>query len=137
MQDKKRQRHITGLLRLIDPDEVRRAKRQLGPEGDREKWLERLAHQVTMHPEFSSEPPKGSRDEESLLKALRELGAPEMCYVTAADGAFDDTFQPLAEMLAKMYDYHSHGTIFSCIPGRLALFRTAYPQKHLIVHRHD
>lgn len=136
MEISDREAHLRGLYRLIDPREKERLKRAFESIKSRERWLRRLFHQIEMHPEFAEEPPRGSRDEDSLFKALRDLGAPEMCYVIASDSDMDDSFQSLRQILTIAYVEFAHGTILSCIPGKLALFRTAYPHKHFIVHRH-
>ena len=102
----------------------------------RRKWLhKRLAHNVLMHPDYSTEASRGNRDASSLFKILRDLGAPDECYVVASDHEIDDSFQPLNHMLVDKYVEFGHGTIFSCLPGRLALFKTAFPHRSFIVHR--
>lgn len=131
-----RDTHIVGLLRLIDPVEKDRMKRAFETAKGRTKWLhKRLAHQVEMHPDHSNEIPRGERDEESLLNTLRKLGAPEECYVVASDHATDDSFQSLSILITERYAEFGHGTIFSCLPGKLAFFKTAFPHKRIIVHR--
>jgi len=97
-----------------------------------------------MHPRFTSEPARGNRDSDSLLKILKKLGAPKECYIIASDDGpnyeaheFDDSFRSLQDTLENAYREFSHGTILSCVPGKLALFRTAYPFKNFIVHRPD
>ena len=134
--------HMQGLMRLLDPNEKARAKQQFAADNGREKFQRRLRHQINMHPDFTTLPPKGQRDEAALLAALRKLGAPVLCYVIASDDGpdfaphvLDDGFHPLAETLEQAYCAFSHGTILSCIPGQLALFRSAFPHKHYIVHR--
>jgi len=88
-----------------------------------------------MHPDYSKEAPRGSRDEESLFKILRDLGASENCYIVASDHEFDDSFQSLNSVLKDSYADFGHGTILSCFPSKLALFKTAFPHKSIIVHR--
>lgn len=128
--------HLTGLLKLIEPSEKDRAKRAFETRKSRAKWLEkRLSHSVGMHPEYTKEAPRGKRDEASLLSMLRDLGAPEECYIVASDHEIDDRFQSLSDVLENRYAEFGHGTIFSCIPGKLALFRSAYPHKSFIIHR--
>lgn len=131
-----REAHIAGLFKLIDPVEKDRMKRAFETSKSRKKWLQRrLSHRVTMHSDYSKEVPRGKRDEVSLLNILRDLGAPEECYLVASDHEMDDSFQSLAFMFAEKYAEFGHGTILSCIPGKLALFKTAFPHKSFIVHR--
>ena len=131
-----RDTHVKGLLRLIDPDEKDRMVRAFETKKGRTKWLhKRLAHSVKMHPHYSSEVPRGERDEESIVNALRKFGAPEECYVIASDHEVDDSFQSLSLLLKLRYAEFGHGTIFSCRPGKLALFKTAFPYKSIIVRR--
>jgi hypothetical protein len=129
--------HLNGVPRLVDPDEADRAKRMLGNPRTRDKWLKKLTHSVSMHPTFTSEPPKGERSPAALLVALRALGAPDYCYVVASDSELDNSIQDLGIMIRDALERFGHGTILSCVPGRLALFRTAWPHKHFIVHRDD
>ena len=127
--------HMRGLLRLIDPSETARAKIAFSTVKGREKWLRRLLHQIEMHPDFAVEPVKGQRDRDSLLRALQALGAPENCYIIASDSDLDDSFHSLPYTLEAAYWEFGHGTILSCIPGKLALFRSAFPHRNFIVHR--
>jgi hypothetical protein len=46
-----------------------------------------------MHPDFTTEPPRGGRDMDSLLAELRKLGPGPRCYVVSSDGNLDVTFQ--------------------------------------------
>ncbi|MGB0506354.1 MAG: hypothetical protein ACPGGK_09170 [Pikeienuella sp.] len=130
-----RELHLVGLSKLIEPTEKQHLRRAFATQNSREKWLRRLCHDIEMHPDFSNEPPRGSRDENSLFKRLIDLGAPQSCYVIASDSDLDDSFQPLHTMIATAHLNFNHGTILSCVPGRLALFRTAHPCKHIIAHR--
>jgi hypothetical protein len=127
--------HLKGLLRLIGPNKKDRAKRQLASEKGRAKWLKRLHRNISMHPEFSSEPLRGERSNDHLLTTLRRLGAGQQCYVVASDSHLDDSFQSLENMVHQAGTLFGHGTILSCIPGILALFRQPYPNHTLIVHR--
>lgn len=131
-----RNAHLTGLLKLIEPNEKDRARRALATTESRSKWLEkRLSHNVEMHPEYTKEVPRGQRDGESIINILRDLGAPQECYIVASDHESDDSFQSLSDVLTNRYAEFWHGTILSCIPGRLALFKTAPPHKSFIVYR--
>lgn len=129
------QDHINGILRLIAPELKADAKRKLKTVKGRQKWLHNLRHYVEMHPKFSHQPPSGQRDPEDLIKQLRKLGAGDSCYVVASDSDLDDTFQSLKEMVEQQFDLFGHGTILSCIPGKLALYRSAWPHHNLIIHR--
>ena len=127
--------HLGGLPALMSPEQRGRAKRQLGSTKGREKFLDAMRHDFELHPDFTIEPAKGKRDPDSLLAALHELGAGEDCYVIASDRDFDDTMQPLEKMVREAADIFHHGTIFSCVPGRLALYKRAVPHGTVIVHR--
>lgn len=136
MSREPRLEHLHGGLRLIDPVEVERARRELLGETGRGKFLSRLCHGIAPHPAYASALRRGQRSADAMLERLRKLGAPAACYVIASDHpALDDTFLDLESLLStELYRCH-HGTIVSCIPGRLALYRTAWPHQHLVVHR--
>ena len=71
-----------------------------------------------------------------MLAWLRRLGAPASAYVIASDvPELDDTFRDLEQLVGTELYGCGHGTIVSCVPGKLALFRTAWPHEHLVVHR--
>ncbi len=134
--------HVRGILKLIDPLEVDNAQAALKSADGRERWLRRLRHQIEMHPDFSVEPPRGNRDKDGLLNILVDIGAPPDCYIFASDSSpdygshrLDDSFHSLRYSLAAMFWECSHGTILSCIPGKLALFRSAHPHRHYIIQR--
>jgi hypothetical protein len=132
-----RSEHMQGLLRLVNSNDKERVERWIQNPRGREKLLEWLAHKGGLSAQYSAEPPRGQRDGESLLSAMRRLGAPPTCYVISSDGRLDDTFGDLAHVLTLALVDFTHGTIISAIPGKLALFRSAYPHRHLIVQRQD
>jgi hypothetical protein len=129
------EQHLKSVWRLVDPLESERVNRLLPNPKNRDKWLKKLAHSVSMHPKFSIEPPKGARDPDALLAALRALGASDVCYVIASDSGLDDSMQDLGAMIRDASEHFGHGTILSCIPGKLAMFRTAWPHRQFVVHR--
>ena len=129
------EQHVNGLLQLIDPDEKLRAKRLLATNKGRSKWLERLAHNVEMHPQYAYEATKGARDPASILAALRQLTTDDRCYVFSALSDLDGTFQPLDRTVLEVGLLFDHGTVLSIVPGKLALFRPAAPSTERIVHR--
>ena len=131
-----RETHTAGIFKLIDPIEKDRMSRAFETAKSRRKWLhKRLAHSVEMHPNYSEEAPRGSRDEESLFNILRDLAASLECYVITSDHDIDDSFQSLNSVLKDRYAEFGHGTILSCLPGKLALFKTAFPHRSIIEHR--
>lgn len=130
--------HLQGVLRLIDPNERERAKRLLATPKGRQKWLGHLLHHVSMHADFTNPLGRGERGAEAALLKAMALGAPKQCYVFASDAAtLDDTFQPLEEFVRTRLSECGHGTILSCIPGRLAIFRSAGRYEHSVVWRPD
>jgi hypothetical protein len=132
-----RDAHIKGLLRLLDPGIKDRAGRLLTTAKGRSKWLERLCHNISMHPEFTMQPPRAERSDNAILQRVRQLGAPSKCYVIASDNSdLDDTFQDLDLMVRDADKLFGHGTILSCLPGKLAVFRDAgHPTITSIVYR--
>jgi hypothetical protein len=134
-----RDAHIKGILRLVDPNLTDRAGRLLISAKGRSKWLGRLCHNIGMHPKYTFQPPKGERSDEAILQKLQHLGAPPRCYVIASDNSdLDDTFQDLEQMVRGAHKLFGHGTILSCRPGKLALYRDAgHPTITSIVFRPD
>ena len=132
-----REAHIDGLLRLVDEDAKPRVKRWIESANGRSKLLKWLAHGSGLDTRYCHEPPRGQREGEQLLLALRARGAPRTCYVVSSDGHLDDGFCQLEQLLTLELGHFTHGTIISAIPGKLGLFRSAYPHRHLIVHRPD
>jgi hypothetical protein len=132
-----RNAHLGGLVRLFDDVDRTRIKRWMATESGRPKLLARLQHNMEPDRKLTSELPRGQRGHSNLLRAFRRLGAPDRCYIISSDGRLDDTFQDLDAVLLHELGNFSHGTIISAIPGRLALFRSAFPFRHLIVHRPD
>lgn len=64
-----------------------------------------------------------SREEDSvqgLYALLRELGAPEDCYLMS-EGGYDGSEMELLEALELVYATGT-GTVISCVPGKLAYY---------------
>ncbi len=90
-------------------------------ERGRAKFLEYLPHSCCLDARFATKIPTAMPDDVEL--ELRQLGAPEDCYVIWLGGSarFNRKRMPLGEALQAVF-YHSMGGFISCIPGRLAYF---------------
>ena len=123
--------HLAGLARLPPGAEAPRLARALETPKGLAKWRGRLAHSIAPREAFCTAPARGARDP----AALRRLGAPERCRLIVSDMDGEDADLALDEALCDALPEFTHGAFLSCLPGKLALFRSAWPHAQLIVHR--
>ncbi len=65
--------------------------------------------------------PAEQQDAETIAALLKRLGAPDCCYVVAADKHLDGQMHDLIEALDEVVGFLG-GTVISCVPGRLLYF---------------
>lgn len=69
-----------------------------------------------------------------VVAALRSLEVPTTAVLLSADGALHGRELPLAECFEQVYDSYS-GTVISCVPGRIAVFRDEAPADPILLVR--
>jgi hypothetical protein len=69
-----------------------------------------------------------------ILKILKSLGAPQVCYLISSDNELDRREMDLSEALAEIVG-RGQGTFISCVPGELAYFEGEEPHERYICHR--
>ena len=100
----------------------------------RREGLSSLAHFDGIDPRWARVIPSSEQRPEKIAKALRQLGAPESCYVISEDSAIDRLFLPLAEALRAAVDSLC-GCFLSCIPGKLGYFQTETVGERFILEK--
>ncbi len=55
-----------------------------------------------------------------IRDVLSGMGAPETSYVFSALSSLDGQFLPLADAISRAFDADPHGSVVSCVPGKLA-----------------
>lgn len=79
--------------------------------------------------------PPACQTRADILSKLSELGAPALCYAISNDRDLDARKMSLEEALRDVVGNGEHGTILSCIPGRLAYYEGQDPENRFILHR--
>jgi hypothetical protein len=98
----------------------------------RDKLRRNLA-QFPIDPRFTDE--VESKQREKLESALRDRGAPELCYLLSEDSTLDGREMLLSDALVEMDAGSELPTFLSCIPGRLAYFRGEDAENRHILER--
>jgi hypothetical protein len=73
-------------------------------------------------------------DNEALARALRRLGAPEVCYIISPDSALDTSTMELEQALDATS--FGQGAILILIPDRLAYRVGEYDKQRHILEKH-
>jgi hypothetical protein len=68
-----------------------------------------------------------------IEKQLVNMGAPKMCYVLSTDSNIDRQTLPLSRVLQSIVGGGNHGTLLSCVPGRLGYFEGESPGERFIL----
>jgi hypothetical protein len=124
--------HENGLALFVIPAKRARFRESLGSPRRRKKLLGQLDHFDHLDEKWATEAPLGSPDD--VAANLRSRGAPETCHVVSSDEDLDGRELPLLAALAAIEQGYS-GTFVSCVPGRLAYFRSEPPSRGLILQR--
>src|SRR5262245_62041045 len=127
--------HATGLVRAFFQRSRRGRYLALLASGSqgRTKFRRALAHLRDLDDRFVRPIPSGPL-EQTVLKVLRELGAPETCYVLSERDDLDDRELELEDALDSIIG-HGAGALLSCIPGRLAYFEGEGPGDRCVLYR--
>lgn len=100
---------------FIEPTKRARYRQLLANPLRRKKLLDTLNHNADIDPRYATEVDAGAE----LLSLLRTRGAPHMCHLISDISELDGRELPLEEALAQI-TAGSWGTLFGCVPGRLA-----------------
>ena len=113
------------MLRLLEMGEKRRREvRSL------------LDHAVRLDSRYSTHLVGSDDFTPKIEQRLRALGAPDDCYLIAADWKLDGREMPLGDALSATSD-GENGAFISCLPGRLGLFRYEGIKSGYLLHRPD
>jgi len=93
-----------------------------------------LHHAVKLDPRFSEHLSGVSAYPGPVEALLRARGAPDMCFVLAADPDLDGREMPLAEALDAISG-SSNGAFVSCIAGRLGYYEYEDMKSSFILQR--
>ncbi|HZO56353.1 MAG TPA: hypothetical protein VFB63_26840 [Bryobacteraceae bacterium] len=94
-----------------------------------------LYHFKDLDPRFMTVVPPGGQTASGLEALLRERGAPELCYAISTDENLDGRTVPLRDAISQIARRVGHGTLLSCVPGRLGYFEGEEPRERYILER--
>ena len=96
--------------------------------------LQTLYHFGDLDPRFARPVPPLEQTPEGVERRLRELGAPEACYLLSDVPGLDARTMPLGAALEEVVGAGG-GTLLSCIPGSLGYFEGEEPGDRWLLHR--
>jgi hypothetical protein len=118
---------------------VRRSKRDryreiLSNPRLRRKFTNQLAHFKDFDPKYRLSIPSNKLFVGNIAIELQKRHSPNIVFAISENPALDQKELPLVEALKQIVGYGT-GTVFSCIPGRLAFVETE--DERFILERHD
>jgi hypothetical protein len=115
-------KHEAGFLEFVEEPNKRRLRTlfELG-EKRRADILSRLHHAVHLEARYCSRLAGADQFAPKVELMLRQLGAPDTCYVIGG-GELDGDEMPLAKALSDLIGFQD-GAFVSCIPGKLAYYQ--------------
>jgi len=114
--------HEEGFLKFVSPPQQRRLRvlLKLGAKRRSEVRL-LLDHAIELDPRYIIGLPGGEQFSGKIERRLKSHGAPDVCWVIAADSKIDGRQMPLKIALENIVGLGS-GAFVSCIPGELGYF---------------
>jgi hypothetical protein len=98
----------------------------------RKKILDRLNHRFDLDYSLAERVPSNAP---SLERTLKAKGAGTMCHIIADTSGLDGSTLPLGEALEFALS-HDFGVVLSCVPGRLAFYKSEAPgPAYILEHR--
>ncbi len=115
--------HERGFLAfLVEPGRGRMLRLLEMGEKRRRDVRSLLHHAVRLDPLYCTHLTGSDDFVPAIERRLRELGAPEICHLIAADSDLDGSEMPLGETLWATSN-GDNGAFISCTPGRLGFYR--------------
>lgn len=106
---------------FLIPQKRDRYRELLGKARGRDKIRRELSHFGHFDPRLIRTIPPSEHGPAPIEKALRRLGAPDLCYVISESRSVDGREMQLTFALEAIVGYLD-GSLISCLPGRLAFF---------------
>lgn len=100
----------------------------------REKILSSLDHFKDLDPRVCRQLNASEQNAPEILRMLKSLGAPPMCYVMSSDRELDGRELDLQQALRKIVG-RGQGAFVSCLPGELAYFEGEETRARYLCHR--
>ena len=129
-----REQHEQGLARFVAREHRPRFLDSLEDEKLRRKLRAKLAHFAWLDARYATA--VATREPAEMAQALAWGGAPETCFLVSEDDELDGSELPLEQAL-ELVLHSFHGTLISCVPGKLALFSDEAPNKETLILRRD
>ena len=118
------------------PSKRRRYIELLDTKRGREKIRFGLDHFQDLDPRFCRKIKASEQYFADILRILKGLGAPSLCYVMSSGDELDGREMDLSEALRDIIG-RGVGALVSCIPGRLAYFESEEKNGRYVCHRED
>jgi hypothetical protein len=125
--------HETGLALFVTPSRRARFRESLANDRRRKKLLDQLNHFDDLDARYVADAPGSAV---AIAAALRAKGAPETCHVMSGDAELDGRQMPILAAVEAVESGYE-GTFLSCLPGKLAYFRSEPPADGVILQRED
>ncbi len=111
-----------------------RSAELLTTKAGRDKIRCALDHFDDLDPRFCKKVAPSEQNAKGVLRILKRLGAPAVCYVMSSGSQLDRREMDLDDALTEIIG-RGMGTFVSCVPGKLAYFEGEEPSRRYICHR--
>ncbi len=97
--------------------------------------LKTLFHFTDLDPRFLTKVSSAEETGSGIEALLRARGAPEFCYAISTDEYLDGKTVTLRDAITRITRRTGHGTLLSCVPGRLGYFEGEDPSARYVLER--
>ena len=127
--------HASALIRaFVAPERQERLLGLLQSPRGRDKVRAGLAHFAALDARYAVQIPAGEQSPESIVRLLRQRGAPATCVLLAEDDALDGQELGLEDALRQIVG-RGMGAFVSCVPGQLGYFEGEGPRERWLLSR--
>jgi hypothetical protein len=119
---------------FIIPEKRDRYVSLIGSVKGRKKILAGFHHIRDLDDRYAKLIPSNQQYAESIYRALKKKGVPDICYIMSDDPDIDQKEMPLHEVILKI-EGTNFGTLVSCIAGKLAYLETEDMSGRYILER--
>jgi len=119
---------------FVAPEKRHRYTELLSTARGQKKLRLGLDHFKDLDSRFWNRVPSAQQHAAEILRVLKVLGAPEMCYVMSSNSELDGREMNLSDALSAIVG-RGLGSVVSCVPGVLGYFESEEAGERYICHR--
>lgn len=88
----------------------------------RSKLIQGFYHLHDLDERLATKISSDEQSAENIFRILKFKGAPDLCYVISTNEKLDGKEAALLDVLKEIVGTGDHGTVISCVPGKLGYY---------------